>query len=289
MDHSRGAETAEARLVDHVDRLALEHPPIDLATVDYSVQRPVVLRERFGPVLAYLARVELEVERNVAELATLIPHPPSIDRRFYSEVWYSQELRHGLILDELQRQLGAPPVVADISPPGAKLQVLGALARLEAVQDVCRMLYYLTGMVTERSAVLAYNRLHDGLEELGEIAVARTVVAPIRRQEPGHYAFYQISARALWDQLADWQRWLVRRMRSASFSPVGVNNDVQRADFGEVLVALRLDHDVDEFAGQVWRVERDLLWAHGSGLTVPPYVARAFHDAVESARERSAR
>ena len=41
-----------------------------------------------------------------------------------------------------------------------------------------------------------------------------TIVAPIRRQEPGHYAFYKMSARGLAAQLAPWQRWLVRRMRT---------------------------------------------------------------------------
>ena len=38
------------------------------------------------------------------------------------------------------------------------------------------MLYYLTGMATERSAVLAYNLLHEGVSELGEAAVADTIV-----------------------------------------------------------------------------------------------------------------
>src|SRR5690606_39475055 len=47
---------------------------------------------------------------------------------------------------------------------------------LDAFQDVVRMLYYLTGMATERSAVLAYNLLHDGVAELGEDAVAQTVI-----------------------------------------------------------------------------------------------------------------
>ena len=53
-----------------------------------------------------MARVELEVDRNVLELTTLLPDPPEIDRRFYAEVWQPQEIRHGQILDELQVQLG---------------------------------------------------------------------------------------------------------------------------------------------------------------------------------------
>jgi hypothetical protein len=277
---------SEARLADHVDRLGLEHPPIDLATVDYSIRRPEELGRRYGHVLDYMARVELEVDRNVLELTTLLPDPPSIDRRFYAEVWQPQEVRHGLILDELQVRLGRPAATPDLTTVGLKLRILGALAHLAAIQDVCRMLYYLTGMATERSAVLAYNLLHEGVAAMGETAVAQTVIAPIRRQEPGHYAFYQLSARGLWGQLSSWQRWLVRRMRTFSFSPVGANDDAQRADFGEVMRSLHIGGEADDFAEQISRVERDLLWAHRRGLGVPPYVARAFREAVELAHLR---
>jgi len=279
---------SQLRLSEHVDRLGHEHPPIDLDSVDYSVRQPEVFNARYGHVLDYMARVELEVDRNVLELTTLLPDPPEIDRRFYAEVWQPQEIQHGRILDALQVQLGRPAATPDLTSVGAKMKVLGALAHLDAFQDVCRMLYYLTGMATERSAVLAYNLLLDGVTELGEDAIAQTVIAPIRRQEPGHYAFYQLSARGLWDQLAGWQRWLVRRMRSFSFAPVGANDDEQKADFGEVMRSLGIDRDTDDFAEQISRVERDLLWAHRRGLRVPPYVARAFREAVELAQVRRA-
>ncbi|GAA4369564.1 GTP-binding protein LepA [Nocardioides caricicola] len=284
---AQASQTA-ARLADHVDRLGLEHPPIDLASVDYSVRRPAELNRRYGHVLDYMARVELEVDRNVLELTTLLPDPPEIDRRFYAEVWQPQETRHGLILDELQVHLGRPPAQTDLTSIGLKLRVLGALAHLPAFQDVCRMLYYLTGMATERSAVLAYNLLHTGVAELGERAIAQTVIAPIKRQEPGHYAFYQLSARGLWSELASWQRWMVRRMRSFSFAPVGANNDRQKADFGDLLASLGIDREAEEFSTQIARVERELLWAHRSGLPVPAYVVKAFREAVELAELRRA-
>src|SRR6478609_3590261 len=277
------ANLTAVRLTDHVDRLGLEHTPIDLASVDYAVRRPTELNRRYGHVLDYMARVELEVDRNVLELTTLLPVPPEIDRRFYAEVWQPQEIRHGEILDELQVQLGRPAAEPDLTSLGTKMRILGALAHLDPFQDVCRMLYYLTGMATERSAVLAYNLLHDGVVEMGESAIARTVIAPIKRQEPGHYAFYQLSARGLWGQLANWQRWMVRRMRSFSFAPVGANDATQTGDFGAMLGTLGIAHDADQFAAQISRVERELLWAHRNGLRFPPYVVKAFREAVELA------
>ncbi|MCM0621035.1 GTP-binding protein LepA [Nocardioides bruguierae] len=279
--------SASARLVEHVQKLGEQHPPIDLASVDFAVKDPRLLNERFGHVLDFMARVELEVDRNVLELLTLLPDPPEVDVFFYRDVWQPQEIQHGRILDELQVRLGRDNAVTDLENVGFKLKLLGALSHLGAFQDVSRMLYYLTGMATERSAVLAYNILHDGIVEMGEGAIAETVIVPIKRQEPGHYAFYQLSARHLWAELAPWQKWLVRKLRSFSFSPVGVNNPEQLADFGDVMATLGVSEDV-QFVAQIARVETELLWARGHGLPVPDYIVQAFAGAVSAARERAA-
>ena len=278
----------EQRLREHVDRLGEEHPPIDLATVDFTVRDPAQLQQRYGHVLDYMARVELEVDRNVLELTTMLPDPPEVDRRFYADVWHPQEVRHGQILDELQQRLGRPAATTDLDTVSLKIRLLGAVSHLAPIQDVVRMLYYLTGQSTERSAVLAYNLLQAGLTAAGEQALVETIVAPIKRQEPGHHAFYAMSARGLAEQLSPWQTWLVRRLRALSFGPVGVNNERQKADFGVVMDALGITNRVEGFAEQASRVERELLWAHRQGMRVPPYVLRAFREATELARARPA-
>jgi hypothetical protein len=275
------------RLVEHVAKVAEQHPPIQLDSVDFTVHRPQEFEARFGHVLDYMARVELEVDRNVLELTTMLPDPPEIDRHFYADVWRPQEIQHGLILDRLLLELGRESVEANVDSVGIKLRILGMLAHLGPFQDVCRMLYYLTGMATERSAVLAYNLLHEGTRAMGETAIAETVIGPIKRQEPGHYAFYQLSARGLWSELGGWQRWLVRLMRRISFAPVGVNDSGQKADFGDVMATLGIA-DTDDFAAKISRVETELLWARDrTGLKVPDYVTRAFREAVELARDRA--
>lgn len=278
-----------SRLSAHVERLGAEHPPIDLSTVDYTIKRPELVSRGYGGVLDYMARTELEVERNVLELNAVLPHPPDIDRHFYQHVWGPQEVRHGQILDELQVRLGRAPAVTDLTTVSPRLRVIGLLAENAPIQDVARMLYYLTGMTTERSALLAYHRLYDGLRALEEHALAETVVTPIRRQEPGHYAFYQMSAQLLWHGLASWQRWLVRRLRAATFSLVGARSADQVADVGQMMLDLGVEGPggAVHFAGQVARVERDLLHAAHRGMAVPPYVAKAFRTAVEAAQARA--
>jgi hypothetical protein len=283
----RPDRSVEQRLVDHVDRLGEEHPPIDLDTVDFTVHDPRAVGDRFGHVLDYMARVELEVDRNVLELTTLLPDPPEVDRHFYADVWHPQEIRHGQILDELQQRLGRDAAETDVDSVSAKMRVLGALSHLAPIEGVVRMLYYLTGQATERSAVLAYNLLHGGLREMGELPAAETIVGQIKRQEPGHHAFYALSARGLAEQLAPWQLWLVRRLRALSFAPVGANDAGQRADFGDLMTALGIDGHVDRFAVMVARVEAEILGEVHRGLPVPPYVLRAFRDAVELSRARA--
>lgn len=277
------------RLSDHVDRLGAEHPPIDLGAVDYTVKQPDLVARRYGFVLDYMARTELEVERNVLELNALLPHPPEIDRHFYQEVWGPQEARHGQILDELQVRIGRPPAEPDLTTVSFGLRVLGLLAEHARVEEVARMLYYLTGMTTERSALLAYQRLYDGLRAMDELALSETAIMPIRRQEPGHYAFYQMSAQLLWHELAGWQRWLVRRLRALTFHLVGARTSGHVADVGQMMLDLGVEgpDEAAEFASQVARAERDLLFEADRGMPVPPYIARAFRKAVQAAEARS--
>jgi hypothetical protein len=162
------------------------------------------------------------------------------------------------------------------------------LSQLPGMLGVIRLLYYLTGAATERSAVIAYSRLLDGLGAMGERAIAETVIAPIRRQEPGHFAFYRMSAETLVGEegLSAWQLQLTRILRRRSFDLVGVNNRRQRADFGDVARALELDRDPAGMARQVGRVERELLWAQREGMEIPAYILAALEEAIALSIER---
>ncbi len=277
------------RLADHVRKLGDEHPPLSLASVDRTVHDPRAVRERFGEVVEYMARVELEVERNVLELLLMLPGVDETNRVFYQEVWGPQEVQHGLILDQLQQDLGMAPAQPALDGVSARVRILGALAHLEPVQDVVRLLYYLTGAATERSATLAYSHMAEGLTAMGEHAVARSVIAPIKRQEPGHFAFYTLSATSMLQHgvLRPWQLHLARFLRARSYGIVGAHTPDQVADAGGVIVGIGLGDRVEEYARDVGRVETELLWAHRRGLDVPGYVVAALRDSVDAFRERA--
>ena len=284
-----GLKVDAIRIRDHVQRLGERHPPIDLASADYSLNNGLAVRSRFGEVLEYMARVEIEVERNVLELAVLLPGVSETDRRFYAEVWGPQEARHGILLDTLGQRLGLPPATPDLGPVPVRVRILGAVAHLPFVHEVIRLLYYLTGAATEKAAMIAYQSMSDGLKEMGETAVQRTIVDAIKVQEPGHFAFYRLSALEMVQAgaLASWQLYLARVLRSRRFSLVGAKTEEQRTDYGGVIVNLGLDAEIERSVRDIVRVETQLLWAHRNGLNVPSYALKAFREAADQYRGRT--
>lgn len=277
-----------ARILEHVQRLGEQHPPIALDSVDREVRAPGVVADRYGHVIDYLARVELEVDRNVLELLVLLPDVQEVDRLFYADVWQPQEIQHGLILDRLQQDLGRPAARPQLAV-SFTIKVMGALAHFSSIQDIARLLYYLTGASTERQAVLAYNVLYDGMLDLGEAAIAETIISPIRRQEPGHFAFYRMSATRLVQsgELKPWQLYLARILREKTYNLVGTNGqDRYRAQVGGVASVLGFADDLEKYAREVGRIEAQLLWAEQSGMQFPPYVLKALKESIDLYRER---
>lgn len=278
------------KIADHVQRLGDLYPPIDLNSIDRTIKNPRLVADRYGHVIDYLARVELEVDRNVLELLVLLPDVDDTNRTFYADVWQPQEIQHGLILDRLQQDLGRRPAdpYLDVS---FRIKVLGALAHLKPVQDVARLLYFLTGASTERQAVLAYNLINTGMVQMGEKAITETIITPIKQQEPGHFAFYQMSATAMIQSkvLKPWQMLLARVLREKSYGLVGTNAmEGYKTDMGGVAIQLGLDKDLQGYAREIGRVESRLLWANRQGMDFPPYIFEALRESVELFRARAA-
>ena len=278
----------QQKIAEHVQRLGELYPPIRLDSVDRTIKRPWLVAKRFGHVIDYLARVELEVDRNVLELLVLLPEADETNKTFYADVWQPQEIQHGLILDRLQQDLGRAPAEPQLELSFG-IKILGALAHFKPIQDIAKLMYFLTGASTERQAVLAYNKINRGMQELGETAISKTIITPIKQQEPGHFAFYHMSAAAMIQDkvLKPWQLFLTRVMRERSYHLVGTNRMKRyQADLGEVMTDLGLDDDLEGYAREVGRVESRLLWAHRQGMDFPPYILKALKESVDLYRER---
>jgi hypothetical protein len=282
---------SQNKIAEHVQRLGELYPPIALDSVDRTINNPARVANRFGHVIDYLARVELEVDRNVLELLTLLPDVDDTNKTFYADVWQPQEIQHGLILDRLQQDLGRTPAEPHLQV-SFKIKILGTLASLRPIQDIAKLLYFLTGASTERQAVLAYNQNNSGLKEMGEKAISETIIHPIKQQEPGHFAFYQMSATAMVQDkmLKPWQLFVARVLREKSYNLVGTNAmSNYKADMGGVAHDLGIDKDLAGYAREIGRVESRLLWAHKQGMEFPPYILKALKESVELYRERLTR
>src|SRR6476660_642682 len=125
------------KIAEHVQRLGELYPPIALDSVDRTIVNTPLVASRFGHVIDYLARVELEVDRTVLELLTLLPDVDDTNQTFYADVWQPQEIQHGLILDRLQQDLGRTPAEPHLEV-SFKIKILGALASLKPIQDIAK-------------------------------------------------------------------------------------------------------------------------------------------------------
>lgn len=285
-----GQKITPRKIAEHVQRLGELYPPIELDSVDRTVVDPDQVAARYGHTIDYLARVELEVDRNVLELLVLLPDVDETNKTFYADVWAPQEIQHGLILDRLQTDIGRPPTVPQLDI-GLDIKVLGALAHLKPIQDITRMLYFLTGASTERQAVLAYNKLYAGMQEMGETAIATTILHPIKQQEPGHFAFYQMSATAMIQDkvLKPWQLFLARVLREKGYYVAGGQSKKYRESVGRMATDLGVDQDVEAYAREIGRVESRLLWAGRKGMECPPYIVKALRESIGAYREQAER
>ncbi|MDO5735680.1 MAG: GTP-binding protein LepA [Propionibacteriaceae bacterium] len=276
----------DASLRTFVLRLGDKHPPIALGSADRRINDADAVKQRFAGTIDYLARVELEVDRNVLELLTLLPSVSDVDRLFYQDVWYDQEMAHGYLLDQLQVDLGMEPADPFMTIP-LRMKLLGALAHWEPIHDISRMLYYLTGASTERQAVVAYSILIRELKLMGEDAIAETIIHPIKQQEPGHYTFYKMSAEKMMqdNQLQPWQLFVTRLLRSQAFTLVGVDYVKKyQQDLGGVLTELGMDLEMEVYAKEIGRLEAKLLWAKDKGMEFPPYFLASLQESVEMYR-----
>ncbi len=264
-------------------KLGEKHPPISLGSADRTIVDAEAVRARFSGTIDYLARVELEVDRNVLELLTLLPNVSEVDKIFYQDVWYDQEMAHGYLLDQLQVDLGMAPADPFMTLP-LRMKLLGALAHWEPLHDISRMLYYLTGASTERQAVVVYSILIKELKLMGEDAIAETIIHPIKQQEPGHYTFYKMSAEKMMQDevLRPWQLLVIRLLRSKAFTLVGVDY-VQKyqQDLGGVLTELGMDLEMEVYAKEIGRLEAKLLCAKDKGMDFPPYFLESLRESVD--------
>ena len=273
----------QQKIAEHVQRLGELYPPIALDSVDRTIKNP-----RRSPTATVTSSTTSlgSSSRSIATCSScscLLPDVDDTNKTFYADVWQPQEIQHGLILDRLQQDLGRTAAEPHLEV-SFKIKILGALANLSPIQDVAKLLYFLTGASTERQAVLAYNQINAGMQELGESAIAETIITPIKQQEPGHFAFYQMSATAMIQDgvLKPWQLYLARVLREKSYNLVGTNAmDRYKADMGGSSPLSGWTPTWRRTPARWAGSRQRLLWANKNGMEFPPYILKALRESVD--------
>jgi hypothetical protein len=248
---------------------------ISLESVDLTIVNPTRLRAEFSEVFEYFAVVEGEVAQNAVDVAAMCPRLCRCEQRFL-EAWSAQEVAHGAVFDALRTELGLDHFVS-AQPTSASpfFRSIGALVEWDEsrwLHEVLKLVYLARGAMHEHLTYDAYARLGARLRELGEVALARTVTEPIRRQEAAHLGYYRLAARLQRDRMSATQvRW-ARVISAWTYAPVGATRRQRRPACGRVFERVA-GHGMEEALAPVQAIAEELL---GNGADpLPPFVSRA--------------
>ncbi|MDQ2973532.1 MAG: hypothetical protein M3Q79_03565 [bacterium] len=273
-----------------IENLALSEP-IQLGSVDFTVNNPELLMRQLGPVFSYFGRVEHEVSTD--PLTTMMPRLGTEYKGYKShgtdflDIWVPQEKAHGDIFDGLQMEIGQKPADYDASV-SRRDRLVGAMGRLSSsVHGVFEMLYLARGAMHERLTFQGCDLMADKFKTLGEEALLQTMILPIRVQEAMHLGYYRAAAKELKQHLEPWQLWLARKLSLATYAPVGAESEADKPDFGEVASTLAGDK-IDDFSNPIQAIAQDLLNSEGSKI-LPKFVLKAITSCVDAQSEHNRR
>ena len=110
--------------------------------------------------------------------------------------------------------------------------MVGRLAEIEWFHGVIKLVYLAHGAMHERLTYDGYTYLGARLAAVGERALARTVVDPIRHQEARHLGYYRMAAAAHRRLLDPVQVRVARAISIRTYVPVGAADRQRRAQAG---------------------------------------------------------
>lgn len=270
-------------LLDRIERLEAEGP-IDVSTIDPTVNNPPLVKQRFGPAISYGEGVEIEVPTTAKVVRTILPNMSEEQARFV-DIWDIQETEHGVLLAIPREACDIEPIPNRDSVP-ALMKLTGSLAKVSpGAHDMIEMIYLTEGAGGELETLLFYLGLKEGLTEIDEIPAA-TLVGKIATQEAAHLAYYRQGARKKAEELTPWQLHFVQQFILRTYMPVGVRiskRDVERQrNFGEVAVLMgdeRRDFTID----QVEKLARTLLKLVEENPD--PFLRRRYQQCIEEYEE----
>ena len=188
--------------------------------------------------------------------------------------------------DELQRRIGLTPLEPKIDTTVFN-KVGGVIGWLSPWSHaVLEMVYLTRGAMHERLTYRGYKLMEDRLTELGEKALANTIVIPILSQEAGHLGYYRLAANQIKQYLSPRQLAVARWISLKTYAPVGAGGKSDRPHFGHVAYRLAGDK-LPAFAKPIQDLGAELLGDEEHKITLP-FVLSALMSCVDRRGEYEA-
>ena len=278
------APKSELDILHYVEKAIDDHPPIDKESADYTMADPAAVRDAIEPELMHSFATERAVDRNVKELGVLLHELPETDQVFIHTLWWPHEAHHAILLEGLLSNLGVEEPHVDLESISPSIRIARAMGRIPFMEDIFRLQYYLTGAATEKAATHLYRTMDRNLTEINELAIAETVIRPVKRQEPVHDGFYGFSAHLLASKMSQPQLYMAKVVRDMIYRPVGVIDQVSERRMGNLLLRNvgATGPELDAYVQTISRVERQILYANDQGMKVPPYIVARLRDSIDA-------
>lgn len=205
--------------------LALPTLTPEMLTVE--VRNPVSVAEQLGHALTYACEIEADTA-NTAEVVRLIAGQSEA-----TDAWEQQEIGHSQVYGAFLRECGLPIPVVDIRTPPRSHRLFDAVAGMSpSVRKVGALVVGAQGYINERTNMLGQSSTTAKLRAMGEEYFA-SAIDTMRKQEAVHAAYYLETYNRLIVEASEWQQWLVARLVSHGFRPVGANTPVRERQFAE--------------------------------------------------------
>lgn len=251
--------------------------PIIPETVDFTIHDPEMVRERFGPFLAFAGGVEGEVANSANLARTLLPCMRK-DLQVFFKGWELEEDFHAKNLAIVRDMVNVPAMEIRETVPNAYQPVRKVSERSSTVHNTAEYVVISYFGLGELETWQAYKTVEIQLEESGEPELAH-LMQRIAKQERGHLGDARgFAANRRQESVSPKQLSVVKGIMEHQYMPVGVRkrDPERRKRFGQ-MASLLLDGDpVETVTRPVEDLAEELF-----GKPVTPFLSRRYTECIE--------
>lgn len=251
---------------------------IDLFAYEY-IRNPEVIKLELESSFTYAQAVESEISESAGIVRTLIPNMSEELSNFFV-TWETQEARHGQVQANILEYIRSE-ALPHVSKESFLIKSAGVIAKYSpGFHDIAETTVLIYAALGEKETQIAYRKLNERLNALGEKELSLRLMIPMAKQESLHLSYYRSAIYEKKDYLKPWQLSFISKYIEKFYQPVGVQrkNAERMKGFGKM--ALELSEYPLELASQTQELAEIFF-----GINVPkrPFIINRYQECVEKA------